>query len=954
MKKFRIFMILALIVGCLAVAVGCGSNALSSPGHLKIDQDTLVLTWQSVPGAVYYRVKINEQERIVEEGERSYSLEGLTEGEYDVAVKAIGSDNEESDWSSPIHFIREHETGLTFSLINGGTEYAVSGFGNAGENVVVPDEYRGRPVTKIGDKAFQNNWKLVSIALGDNVTSIGTEAFNNCSYLEDIEISSGVTEIGARAFQGCSLLESVVVPETVTVIDDGTFQYCRGLKNFQFGEKVTSIGNDAFDSCESLETIEIPDSVQIIGDNAFSRCGGLKKVVLGSGVLMLGTEAFRQDEMLEEVVFDGDGVLQLINSYAFAECEKLTSVNLPESVRIIGSYCFYNCAALAEIEAGDGIEQILQGAFTGTAYLENAADEVVYLNQWLIDVKDTELVEIPVREGTVGIGSTAFRGCKKLTQLILPDSVKIIGSGAFLECESLISVVIGSGVETLGTQAFYKCEKLFTVILGSYDFENQTLIESCLKTISPYAFMGCSSLSEIEIPETVTQIGTYAFRDTKLYNSAVGGVVYADNWLVDCNNDRVAPNVVVREGTVAIADYAFYQCEDLQTVTISDSVETIGEAAFYGCTGLVRAELPSGLKRIEDYTFYNCFNLNAVSFPEGLAEIGRSAFYQCKLLRYEIEEGELVSVLTFPDSLKTIGDYAFFSCGYLMEPEEGASDEAQAQMYGFEEIRFGNGVTNIGYCAFYQFISLKRVDLGAKLETIGEKAFYRCDRLEEVTGGGSVRSIGQRAFYQCVSLNRMTIPDAVAEIADYAFYGCKSLTEVSFGQSVENIGRYAFYGCEGLTDIAFPASLRTIGSYAFRYCKALESVLIGKDVRSVGMHAFYGCNQLTVYAEGYAQGAGWHPYWNSSYRPIVWGCTLSENDGYVVSIEVGEATFENVSIGNVVAAPFRAGYDFVGWALSSNNAEVAYVASELQNAPMETQVYAVWKEATENSAGAEE
>ena len=53
MKKIRIFMILALIVGCLAVAVGCGGNALSSPGHLKIDQDTLVLTWQSVPGAVY-------------------------------------------------------------------------------------------------------------------------------------------------------------------------------------------------------------------------------------------------------------------------------------------------------------------------------------------------------------------------------------------------------------------------------------------------------------------------------------------------------------------------------------------------------------------------------------------------------------------------------------------------------------------------------------------------------------------------------------------------------------------------------------------------------------------------------------------------------------------------------------------------------------------------------------
>ena len=930
MKKIRDLILLAILAGCLGAAVGCSGNALSRPVNLKIDSDTLVLSWKPVANAVYYKVKINDTEQDNRTVACNFELEFLSEGTYDISVKAFGGEGKgDSAWSEPIRFVRESETGLVFTLINNNTEYEVKDIGSALRDITVPDTYRGKPVTSIGEKAFQNK-RLTSVVLGKNITNIAAEAFSNCSYLESINIPDKVVNIGEKAFQSCRTLTSIVLPDGVTEIKANTFQSCINLESLTLGDHVTAIGENAFYNCRKLESFVIPDTVLAVGNNAFSACEMLKSVTIGRNVRSLGSEAFRSDSVLSEVIFKNDSALSEIGSYAFAECGSLTSIDLPAEVTSIGEYAFYNCAELSEIVIGNNIEQIGMRAFEGTAYLNNAADTLVYLNGWLIAVNDREITAVDIREDTVGISGAAFYRCNQIMQIILPDSVKVIEDYAFYGCESLMQVVIGSGVERIGRQAFYNCKKLATVILGSYDFDLHEMTGSSLKTIDSYAFMGCELLKDIEIPDTVESIGSYAFRNSGLYNNAVGGVVYAGNWLVDCNNNAVSVNVTVREGTVGIANYAFYNCSTLTTIRVADSVRTIGRGAFYGCSSVLFVILPSELEVIEDYTFYGCYFLGSIEIPKGVTKIGRSAFYGCKSLMF----GEDGSTLTMPDTLKTIGDYAFFGCGY--ETSEG--------YVGLEEIVLGNGVTSIGYAAFYNFVSLKRVDLGSSLQTIGDRAFYQCVSLEEVTGGVNVRSIGERAFYRCSALKGFVLSDEVTEIGDYTFYRCTALSSVTFGKNVKTIGSYAFFACESLQSVSLPASLESIGKYAFRNCKALQSVVIGKGVTFIDMHAFYGCALLTLYVEQSSGEVNWHSRWNSSYRPVVWGCELSEDGGYVVSVTVGDETLGNNNTSNTFAAPCRDGYVFAGWATSSGSGEVAYSAEQIAEVPEGTTLYAVWEE----------
>ena len=133
-----------------------------------------------------------------------------------------------------------------------------------------------------------------------------------------------------------------------------------------------------------------------------------------------------------------------------------------------------------------------------------------------------------------------------------------------------------------------------------------------------------------------------------------------------------------------------------------------------------------------------------------------------------------------------------------------------------------------------------------------------------------------------------------------------------------------------------------IGTQAFRGCAALTDVVLSGNVANIGNHAFYGCNALTIYSEASGAPAGWNVYWNSAYRPVLWGCTISE-DGYVVSYTKGRIT--NQDERKPLSAPSRDGYTFAGWTTTEGGTTAEYSAEELVNVPDGTTVYAVWVEA---------
>ena len=205
---------------------------------------------------------------------------------------------------------------------------------NNGVGVIVFD----RPITTIGNNAFEYCSSLTSVTIPNSVTSIGDNAFYNCNKLTSITIPNSVTTIGGWAFYDCYSLTSVTIPDSVTTIGSYAFYDCNKLTSVTIGDSVTTIGGNAFAYCRSLTSITIPDSVTSIGGSAFENCSNLTSVTIGAG-------------------------LNYLNWDLFAGCTSLTSVVIPDNITSISGSAFEGCSALERVEIGAGIKEISDYAF---------------------------------------------------------------------------------------------------------------------------------------------------------------------------------------------------------------------------------------------------------------------------------------------------------------------------------------------------------------------------------------------------------------------------------------------------------------------------------------------------------------------------------------------------------------------------------------------------------------
>ena len=923
MRKIRLLLLISLIISCLFAFASCDdTEILSSPSDLEVEAATLTLNWKAVAGARLYTIKIVSEDGSSREAIASktyYSLTSLTAGNYTIQVKANGKDgvSRDSDWSESIPFEREKESGMTFALINDNTEYEVTSKGIATGDIVIPDTYRGLPVTSIGKKAFFNKSDVTSVVIGKNVKSIGDYAFANCSYVTSISIPEGVTSIGESAFASCRLMSSkIVIPEGVTVIPKNAFAYCVSLQEVVIGDTVKRIEASAFTDCGKLVSLKLPADLEYVGELAFSSCTSLSKLEFGNK-------------------------LKEIGKYAFSELTSLESVVIPNSVEKIGQNAFYLCEKLATVELGNGVTDMDSDAFFMTKLWADTTDNYVYVGKWLVGCKDHTKTTINVKTDTVGIAAYALAGNTGIQQIELPNSVQIICKGAFSKM-AINTVVLGSGVRTIGDEAFAHCNNLMNVYLGTYDPEYNTIGASNLVTIGDYAFRSCAGLEDIVIPSSVKSIGSYAFRDSGIFKGSKTGVVYAGNWVVDYT-ENLGSAIELQSGTVGIANYAFYNCKVLEAIIIPNSVKTIGRAAFYDCATLSKVTLPEELQVIEEFTFYRCKSLQLFELPSMLTYIGRSAFYKCGSASTMKDIDTENDVFKIPYYVEYIGDNAFYSCGYSERAALG--DEQYYNYYGIDSIVIEGTLKYMGVNAFYSFVSLKSVDLGEST-TVGEKAFFKCSSLKSVDFGSSVVEIGEKAFYKCEALESAILPTSVTKIGNYAFYRCDALKSLDIGESVSYIGSFAFFGDFQITELYIPTSVTFIGKQAFRNCKGLTSVVISDSVETIEQHAFYGCSSLTLYLTAEKASDKWHKYWNSSYRPVVYGCELSEDGSYVLYVKKG--TIANLNSSNSLSDPVREGYKFVGWGTNSTATVPAYTSDNLSTADNGKKLYALWIEAEIN------
>lgn len=312
---------------------------------------------------------------------------------------------------------------------------------------------------------------------------------------------------------------------------------------------------------------------------------------------------------------------------------------------------------------------------------------------------------------------------------------------------------------------------------------------------------------------------------------------------------------------VGIGEYAFYNCHELEGVTIPEGVAAIGKYAFYNCFRLEGMTIPESVTAIGQYAFQSCFGLKSVHISSLTAWCQIKFDYNANPLRQAHElylNGERVTKLVLPEGLKSVGTDAFAGCT------------------GLTEVTIHDGVTAIGGSAFSGCSGLTGVTIPSHVTDIGDSAFSDCSGLTEMVIPHSVKAIGVGVFKKCNRLTKITvdpgnahymsqndilltrdgrtlvqgvngavtIPSGVTVIGESAFEDYDGLTQVTIPAGVEVIGPAAFYGCGGLTDVAIPAGVEAIGAYAFCGCSGLADVVIPASVTNIGERAFVACGRL--------------------------------------------------------------------------------------------------------------
>ena len=218
----------------------------------------------------------------------------------------------------------------------------------------------------------------------------------------------------------------------------------------------------------------------------------------------------------------------------------------------------------------------------------------------------------------------------------------VIGSFAFEGCSGLTSINLPSSITKIGMSAFEGCSGLTSINLPS-----------SITKIDPSAFWGCSGLTSLNLPSSITKIGMNAFEGCSGLTSLTlpaGITEIGRNTFWGCSG---LTSLTLPAGITEIGYSAFCGCSGLTSLNLPSSITEIGSIAFYGCSGLTSLNLPVGITEIGHDTFYGCSGLTSINLPAGITSIGESAFGECS---------GLTSIYVYAEKVPGIGSDAFKGC----------------------------------------------------------------------------------------------------------------------------------------------------------------------------------------------------------------------------------------------------------------------------------------------------
>ena len=487
-------------------------------------------------------------------------------------------------------------------------------------------------VTSIGDRAFGNCASLTSAIIGNSVTNIEPYTFSYCSSMETITIPESVVGIGSHAFERCGRLTTAVIGNGVASIGDSAFSYCNSLKKVYFKGNAPGslfVGNKIFQNADKVIVCYLPETAGW-GEKFEDRpTAKFQELELRNGAVARKTEdpqsvqiktgaGAKQINPSEDFSYTANGDNLTITGYngppgtvvipstingktvtsigeeAFGRNPRLREAVIPDSVTNIGARAFKSCGKLESITVGKGVTRIGDKALGPLVNLT----EIKFLgNAPVLEGRDvyvsSDKAIIYYQAGTTGWGPTFGSRPTALLGTKNPLSGQP-GNAVAVNNESFEDFTYTANGDNL-TITKYNGSGGAVVIPSTINGKTVT-------SIGKEAFLGCSSLTSVTIPDGVTSIELRAFAKC----TRLTGVMI--------------PNSVTR-----ISQAAFWQCSALVSISIPNRVRQIGPFAF-SATGLTSITIPDSVASIGSCVFMKCTNLTQIRFLGDAPSLGLEVF----------------------------------------------------------------------------------------------------------------------------------------------------------------------------------------------------------------------------------------------------------------------------------------------------------------------------------------
>lgn len=444
------------------------------------------------------------------------------------------------------------------------------------------------------------------------------------------------------------------------------------------GYPVTGISGDSYKNNDDVIKLVVPENITRLGERVFIGCTNLEQIKLHDKIQVIGESAFERTAYYDDKDNWEDGVLYIGDALIKADSKKIEETySIRKGTRIIADGAFKDCQKLSSITVPDTVEYVGTDAFAGTAYFEaqdNWSDNMLVLDHLLlaIDKEYADVVAVP--EGIITIADGAFSH-SKLTELTTPDSLKYIGYNAFWDCQNLTKVSIAKSVTTIGRGPFRMCTDLSEIIVHEEN-EMFSVVDGVLYNKQLSAVIRCPHklTGDVVIPRSVTKINAYAFEwctEIEGIDIPEGCVFIGNSAFSVCEN---LSDVILPESMEYIDHYAFSYCNSIDSFKVPDNVYYLGKYAFTCCMELKEIELGDKITILKEGLFESAEKLNMVVLGDDIEEISDSAFrftkyisnvskYKSGLLiisdKYLIKVSEDVVNCVIPSGVTVIADGAF-------------------------------------------------------------------------------------------------------------------------------------------------------------------------------------------------------------------------------------------------------------------------------------------------------